>query len=136
MGSRIESRTRLKIHKIKEAMQSHRTHISHQRYHNLPPAYLRMAYIPQGCTKTDRKRRVPQPAQNNSVDDKKGRERFEVLGKVAEILHHGKACPNQRTIDNTIGHIVEFVTQDHEQQQQPQPLNRLLRHTCIQPLEY
>ncbi len=47
-------------------------------------------------------------------------------GKIDDVLHHRKACADQRPIDQPICHIVELIPQHQQEEQQPCPLDNLL----------
>ena len=106
----IQSYTGLEINEIKETMQPDSAQKTQERYRYLPRAHPDMPHIAKRRPKANGKGRMAQPAENYSIDYKKYRETLKIKGKIAEILHHGKARADERTIHNTIGDIIKFVT--------------------------
>ena len=107
----VEGYAGLEIYEIEEAVQPDSAEIAEEGYGYLPGAHADMAHVAKGGTEADGKGRVAKPAEDYPIDYKKDREASKVEGKIAEILYHGKARADERTIDDTIGDIIKFVTQ-------------------------
>ena len=58
-----------------------------------------------------------------------------VLGKITEIFNHREARADQGPVDDTISYIVKFVTQDDEEQQQPDTFERFLGDAGVESLK-
>src|SRR6266446_3229062 len=93
-----------------------------------------MPDVAKCCPKASSKGGMTEPAEHNPSDYKK-HECVLGIGKIAKIFHKGKACTNQRGINDAIGHVIELVAQDDKEQDQAQTLDCLLGHANGQAVE-
>src|SRR5438270_12774880 len=94
-----------------------------------------MANVAKRGAKARDKGGMTEPPQNNAANNQENQEVFGVQRKIIEVFDHRKARADQGSIDDAIGDIIKFVTQDDEQQKQAKTFNGFFGDACVESLE-